>query len=96
MPDVLPSSPPPQQEASNAATAHRAYAALFEEFPDLGTGTVLRCITAAAQAVEMFGETADANCPLVARIARAELEQVRSGEDSGARVFGVRQPRKRE
>lgn len=58
-------------------------------------GTVWRCLRAAEEALELFGAV-DGDAPrLLERLARADLQQIADGRESGARVYGVHRARRR-
>lgn len=54
--------------------------------------TVWRCVDAARHAVRFFGEEPQDLPKVLERIARADLDQIVNGRDSGARIYGVHRP----
>ena len=70
-------------------------AALIADYEErVAQSTVVRSVEAATQAVALFGEDPEAMPRIVERIARADLDQVAEGRNSGARIFGVRRSRR--
>lgn len=83
----------PATTAFDARTdaVHAVGARLAREYAArLPTATVLRCVRAAGDAVRLFGEDPERLPAVLECIARADLQQVIDGHDSGARVYGVR------
>ncbi len=68
-------------------TASTIVERLEREFaPDLDHATVVRCVEAAAEAVDLFGERPQDMPRMIERIAREDLRVLAGGEESLARL----------
>lgn len=66
---------------------------LLDDYADqLPEATICRCVAAARRAVRFFGEEPQDLPVVLERIARADLDQIVNGRDSGARIYGVHRP----
>lgn len=81
--------PHPSVDEVVRSTIERLMSDYSSQVPE---ATVMRCVDAARHAVRFFGEEPSDLPRVLERIARADLEQIVNGRDSGARIYGVHRP----